>query len=406
MALKYRIRRPVGPLKTTVELPSSKSVSNRALMMASLIGDLSLVKNLSDGDDTRVMHQLLRDKPHTMDCGAGGTTLRFLLAWAAVQEGEEHVITGIPRLMERPHDDLVQALCTLGADITRVPEGFRVRGKRMKGGHVHFDSPISSQYLSAILLISPRLENGLDLRWTGTRLSEPFVGMTLKMLSHFGIFPRLEMDGVRVNPGAYQPVEYVVPPDWSSAAFWFEQVALDAGAEVFLPGLDSETLQGDREAIRLWAPWVHAEFETNGLRLSHRKDPDLWPSDPVVLKHVPDLFQPLAFTLAGRSASATLSGLDNLVVKETDRLKAVSEVLTTLGCTTSYKGGTFSMAGAITNTTPLPFDPNIDHRMALSIAPLALVLPEVTIHDPGVVDKSYPRYWNDLRKAGYSVTES
>lgn len=403
MVPKFEIRRPDGPLKTTVELPRSKSVSNRALIMASLIGDLHLVKNLSDGDDTRVMHGLLRDRPYTMDCGAGGTTLRFLLAWASVQEGEEHVITGIPRLMERPHDDLVQALCTLGADIERIPEGFRVRGKRMKGGHVHFDSPISSQYLSAILLVAPRFENGLDLRWTGTRLSEPFVSMTLKMLSHFGVFPRLEMDGVRVDPGAYQHRTYVVPPDWSSAAFWFEQVALDPGSEVFLPRLDNETLQGDREALRLWAPWVHAEFEPDGLRLSHRSDPEPWPSDPVDLKHVPDLFQPLAFTLAARSATATLTGLDNLVVKETDRLKAVAEVLSILGCTSSYKGGTFSMAGAITNTTPLPFDPNIDHRMALAIAPLALVLPKVAIHDPGVVDKSYPRYWDDLRNAGYHV---
>lgn len=404
MVPMFEIRRPEGPISVSVQLPSSKSVSNRALIMASLIGDLDLVKNLSDGDDTRVMDALLREKPHTMDCGAGGTTFRFLLAWAAVQEGEEHLITGIPRLLERPHGDLVEALRTLGADIKQVANGFMVRGKRMKGGPVHFDSPISSQYLSALLLIAPCFENGLDLRWTGTRLSEPFVSMTLKMLSHFGVFPRLEMDGVRVDPGTYQKVDYVVPPDWSSAAFWFEQVALDPGAEVFLSGLDSETLQGDREAIRLWNHWVNAEFEKGGLRLSHRTDPEPWPAEPVNMKHIPDLFQPLAFTLAGRSATATLTGLDNLVVKETDRLKAVSEVLTILGCTTSYKGGTFSMAGAIMNTDPLPFEPNIDHRMALSIAPLALVLPSVSIHDPHVVDKSYPRFWDDLRKAGYSIS--
>ncbi len=405
MAYMFDIRRPAGPLNTTVQLPRSKSVSNRALIMASLIGDLGLVKNLSDGDDTRVMHELLRDRPRIMDCGAGGTTFRFLLAWASVQEGEEHVVTGIPRLLERPHDDLVAALRTLGADIERLPNGFRVRGKRMKGGRVHFDSPISSQYLSALVLIAPRLEEGLLLQWTGTRLSEPFVSMTLKMLSHFGVFPRLEMDGVRVDPAAYQKAEYIVPPDWSSAAFWFEQVALDPGSEVFLPGLDEETLQGDREALRLWAPWVCAEFEAEGLRIRHRTDPEPWPADAVDMKHVPDLFQPLAFTLAGRSATATLTGLDNLVVKETDRLKAVSEVLQTLGCTTSYQGGTFSMGGAITNTSPLPFDPNIDHRMALSIAPLALVLPQVTIHDPGVVNKSYPTYWDDLRKAGYAIVD-
>ena len=131
--------------------------------MASLIGDLDLVQNLSEGDDTRVLHQLLRDRPHTMDCGAGGTTLRFLLAWASVQEGEEHVITGISRLLERPHEDLVNALITLGADIQELPNGFKIKGKKLKGGKVHFDSPISSQYLSALVLIAPMMEEGLSL---------------------------------------------------------------------------------------------------------------------------------------------------------------------------------------------------------------------------------------------------
>lgn len=155
------ISRPSHPLHATVDLPRSKSVSNRALIIASLLGDLSLVSDLSDGDDTRVMFELLRDRPPTMDCGAGGTTFRFLLAWASVQAGEEYFLTGIPRLLQRPHDDLVVALRTLGADIEQVPEGYRVRGRKLQGGHVHFDSPISSQYLSALVLIAPMLEKGL-----------------------------------------------------------------------------------------------------------------------------------------------------------------------------------------------------------------------------------------------------
>jgi 3-phosphoshikimate 1-carboxyvinyltransferase len=371
--------------------------------MASLIGDLDLVRSISDGDDTRILHGLLRDRPYTMDCGAGGTTLRFLLAWAAVQDGEEHVITGIPRLLERPHDDLVDALRTLGADIDRVPQGFRVRGRRMKGGAVHFDSPISSQYLSALVLIAPCLEEGLDLRWTGTRLSEPFVSMTLKMLAHFGVLPALSLDGVQVPPGRYLAKPYTVPPDWSSAAFWFEQVALDPGAEVYLPGLFNETLQGDREALRLWAPWVRAVEEDGGLRLHHREDAGTWTREPVDMKHVPDLFQPLAFTLAGRGQTAVLTGLDNLVVKETDRLQAVGDVLTALGCTAGHRGGTFILGGAITDRSARSFDPDIDHRMALSMAPLALLLEAVTLRDPDVVNKSYPTYWDDLQRAGYTM---
>ncbi|TXI75690.1 MAG: 3-phosphoshikimate 1-carboxyvinyltransferase [Flavobacteriales bacterium] len=398
------VRRPSHPLRATIALPRSKSVSNRALIIASLLGDLSLVSDLSDGDDTRVMRDLLRERPHVMDCGAGGTTLRFLLAWAAVQEGEEHVITGIPRLLQRPHDDLVMALKTLGADIEKVPQGFRVRGRRMKGGYVHFDSPISSQYLSALVLIAPCLEKGLDLKWTGTRLSEPFVSMTLKMLDHFGVRPSLTMDGVVVPPGRYTRVPYTVPPDWSSAAFWFEQVALDSGAEVLLKGLEMDTLQGDREAAQLWSPWVQRTATPTGMRLQHRAQPGAWPDDPVNLQHVPDLFQPLAFTLAGRGLKAAMVGLDNLVVKETNRLRAVGDALNALGCTAGHRAGTFIQGGRITHKGPFTLDPDIDHRMALAVAPLALLLESVTITDPDVVDKSYPGYWDDLRKAGYTLS--
>lgn len=403
-ASSVTITRPAGPLQATIDLPRSKSISNRALIIASLLGDLHLVRQLSDGDDTRVMYALLRDRAARMDCGAGGTTLRFLLAWAAVQEGEERLITGIPRLLQRPHDDLVNALIELGADITRTDEGFRVRGRRMAGGVAHFDSPISSQYLSALLLIAPCLENGLVLRWTGTRLSEPFVAMTLGMLAHFGVYPALGMDGVRVQPGPYRRVPFVVPPDWSSAAFWYEQVALCPASDVLLRGLGNDTLQGDREAIRLWEPWVDTHITDEGVRITHRPQALPWTDEPVDMKHVPDLFQPLAFTLAGRGAPATLTGLHNLRVKETDRLHAVAGALGQLGVEAAHHDGTFALRGAVTAKDAMDFAPDIDHRMALSIAPLALLLPQVTIHDHRVVDKSYPSYWDDLRRAGYTVT--
>lgn len=403
MPAERTIRRPAAPLRATIRLPRSKSVSNRALVIASLLGDLSLVTGLSDGDDTRVMHDLLLRRPRGMDCGAGGTTFRFLLAWASVQEGEEHLLTGIPRLLERPHDDLVVALRTLGADIEQTPEGYRVRGRRMKGGQVHFDSPISSQYLSALLLVAPCFEEGLDLKWTGTRLSEPFVGMTLKMLDHFGVRPSLTLDGVQVPPGRYRPAPYEVPPDWSSAAFWYEMVALDPGSSVLLAGLHRDTLQGDREAANLWAPWVRTADGPDGLLITHRTDAATWPDTPVDMRHVPDLFQPLAFTLAARGAKAALTGLDNLVVKETDRLQAVGEALKALGCTAGHRGGTFVQGGTITRREAFTLHPDIDHRMALSVAPLALVLERVTVHEPDVVNKSYPGFWEDLRRAGFEV---
>jgi 3-phosphoshikimate 1-carboxyvinyltransferase len=398
-----RIQRPSTPLNATVRLPRSKSAANRALIIASLLGDLGLVHDPGEGDDTRILLEHLKGQGPVMHCGAGATTFRFLLAWACCREGEEHLITGTERLLERPHEDLVRALRTLGADVERVPEGYRVRGRRLQGGQVHFDSPISSQYLSALLLIAPVMERGLSMRWTGTRLSEPYVHMTLKVMAHFGVYPFMELDGVRVPPADYRPAPYTVPADWSGAAFWYEAVALSPGGSVFLQGLEDDTLQGDRQARQLFAPWVDTAFTENGALLTHRTASSPWSQDPIDLRHYPDLFQPLVCACAGRGQEARFTGLDNLRVKETDRLAAVANALGALGCRTVAEGGDFHIAGkAIPVGVPF-FDPQGDHRMALALAPLALVLGTLTISDPDVVNKSYPGFWQDLKGAGFQV---
>ncbi len=398
-----RIQRPSIPLNATVRLPRSKSAANRALIIASLLGDLDLVHDPGDGDDTRILLEHLKGRGAVMHCGAGATTFRFLLAWACCREGEERLITGTERLLERPHEDLVRALRTLGADVERVPEGYRVRGRRLQGGEVHFDSPISSQYLSALLLIAPVMERGLSMRWTGTRLSEPYVHMTLKVMAHFGVYPFMELDGVRVPPADYRPAPYTVPADWSGAAFWYEAVAMSPGGSVFLQGLEDDTLQGDRQARQFFAPWVDTAFTAEGALLTHRAAGSPWPLDPIDLRHYPDLFQPLVCACAGRGQEARFTGLDNLRVKETDRLAAVANALGALGCRTVAEGGAFHIAGkAIPVGVPF-FDPQGDHRMALALAPLALVLGALTISDPDVVNKSYPGFWQDLRTAGFLV---
>ena len=399
---------PTGPIRATVSLPRSKSISNRALVMASLSGDPDMVTGLSDGDDTRVLLRLLRDRPRVMHCGAGGTTFRFLLAWASVQEGEEHIITGTPRLLERPHDGLVDALRALGAAIDQVPEGFRVRGRRMPGGEVRFDSPISSQYISALLMVAPCMEQGLRLRWTGTRLSEPFVHMTLRMLVHFGVSPVTESDGLYVPPGGHVPAPLTVPPDWSAAAFWYELVAVSPGAEVLLEGLGDDGLQGDREASRLWSPWVGTTFMDEGAGLGSpvTMDPRARvPGRYLDLKHVPDLFQPLAFTFAALGQGVEFVGVQNLAVKETDRLQAVHRALAMLGRTSTIVQGTFALSAAQgpLSRSNVPFDPSLDHRMAMSLAPLSVVLGSIAIRDPGVVDKSYPAFWDHLAQAGFTL---
>ena len=202
MHARVTVTKPERPIHVAIDLPRSKSIANRALILASLVGDLSLVQNMGDADDTRILYGLLRDRPHVMLCGLGGTTFRFLLAWASVQEGEEHIIAGDARLLERPHGMLVDALRALGADIEKVETGFRIRGRRMKGGEISLDTPMSSQFVSALWLIAPCMEKGLALRWAGLRLSEPYVRMTMKCLEHFNVLPALADAGIRVQRSA------------------------------------------------------------------------------------------------------------------------------------------------------------------------------------------------------------
>jgi 3-phosphoshikimate 1-carboxyvinyltransferase len=395
------IRRPEGPIGGRITLPRSKSLANRALILAALADDLAGVKDPGEADDVRILRELLTGRPDVMHCGDGATTFRFLLAWACVQEGEEHWVTGSSRLLERPHGVLVDALASLGADISRAPQGYRVRGRRMRGGLIAMDSPVSSQYLSALLLVGCRFEEGLRLKWTGLRLSLPYVRMALKTLAHFGIPAHIDNDIIEVPPSRPKAVSFVVPRDWSAAAFWMEAMALADSGEVELPGLHTGSWQGDERSMDLWSPFVSAQEREDGVLLR---------TGTVVKTHryfdlidTPDLFQPLAFTCAGRGIAATFSGLHNLSLKETDRLQAMAQALRELGCAASYDQDIFTLAGPTDMRSPRPFDPQGDHRMAMGLAPLALVLGEVAILHPEVVAKSYPHYWEDLRRAGFQL---
>ena len=402
MPHRVTIRRPEGPPRGTIALPPSKSVANRALILAALAGDLQCVKHFGEADDTRILHELLRDRPMEMHCGDGGTTFRFLLAWACVQEGEEHLITGNPRLLQRPHAPLVNALRALGADVLEEANGFRVRGKKMRGGTVTLDSPESSQFISALLLVAPCFTEGLELQWTGLRLSEPYVRMSLEVLRAFGAHTSEEDVAIRVEAGPLTPVERRIPADWSAAAFWFEVAALAPKAKLVIKRLSYAGMQGDVAALALFLPCTYYALLDEELMLRGRNG-DLPASYHADLTNTPDLFHPLAFTLAGLGIGAQLTGLHNLPLKETDRLKAVATALRTLGCSAEYDGGTFKLRGEITNLRPPPFDPQGDHRMAMALAPLALVCNAITILHPEVVNKSYPGFWEELQKAGFSV---
>lgn len=397
------VRRPEAPIRATIALPRSKSVANRALVLAALAGDIGCVENAGDADDTRILLRLLKGRPRLMHCGEGGTTFRFLLAWACVQEGQEHVLTGAKRLLERPHEALVQALRELGADITRTTEGYQVRGERMSGGAITIDSPISSQFISALLLVAPTFTEGLKLTWTGRRLSEPYVQMTLEALAHFGVRAQVIDDTIHVPCMELRPAPIEIPRDWSAAAFWFQITALAEDAEVMLEGLRADGWQGDERILELMRDRVHARAGEEGLHLS--KAPGNVESIHFELGDTPDLFQPLAFTWVNFDARTAFSGLHNLPLKETDRIAAVADALGHLGVSTSFNDGVFRILphGPLKSARGHSFGTSNDHRMAMALAPLALVLGEITLLDPDVVDKSYPGFWEDLRKAGFTV---
>ena len=396
---------PERRIRAAVRLPRSKSVANRALVAAALAGDLGAVPEPGDADDTRLLHGLLRERPAVMRCGLGGTTLRFALAWAAVQEAEERLVTGDRALLERPHAPLVKALTDLGAQVNGLANGFHVVGRRLRGGTVTFDSPASSQYLSALMLVGPLMEDGLCIRWQGTQLSRPYVEMTARVMRHFGAVVEVGGTHIRVMPGGYGPKPFAVPRDWSAAAFWFQVVALARDAEVLLEGLVDDGLQGDAAAVLLWQDHVNTTVTPAGLLLRSRRWTD-GPEPVVDLTATPDLFQPLALTHAGLGSAITITGLHNLHLKESDRVAAVEAALQVLERPAHRSGAeTLRIERSVKLRAPGAhvFDPRGDHRMAMALAPLAMVAGPVRIQDPGVVGKSYPGFWDDLRAAGFRV---
>lgn len=403
------VRRPKAPIRAVIDLPRSKSISNRALICAALAGDLTCVKDLSHADDTRILHDLLTERPRVMHCGLGGTTFRFLLAWAAVQEEEEHVITGEARLLERPHDDLLRALRSLGGGIERTIEGYRVRGRKSEGGEVVLDSPISSQFISALMMIAPMMREGLRIAWKGRRLSEPYVHMTAKVMAHFGAQVDERVDRIVIAPGSYRANALTVPPDWSAAAFWYEIAMLSPGAVIELKGLGRDGLQADARIHEFTEEWVRTEMDQEGTRVTgierKRRDEDAVHGSSMDVKGTPDLFQPLAFGLSGLGIRCGFKGLDTLAHKESDRLNDTIAALKRMRVTSERLGEWIRFTGK-PEIPEAPFDPRGDHRMAMALAPLALVCDAITILDPDVVSKSYPKYWEDLDRAGFRIGRS
>ena len=402
-----------------ISLPSSKSISNRVLIINSLSGNNQLPENVSDCDDTNVMVHWLSSRPDTIDIGAAGTAMRFSTALLAVSEGE-HVITGSARMKKRPISVLVDALRDIGASIDYVDnEGFpplRIRGSRsMTGGDVTLQGNVSSQYISALLMIGPYLQDGLTLHLTGEIISRPYIDMTISLMQEFGAdVAWTDNRTIRVGKGAYTKQNYVVEADWSASSYWYEMLALNSEpASVFLPHLLPESLQGDSAVADIFENLgVSTDFivDADGhscARLSKTDEPvDFLAYD---FSSQPDLAQTVTVACCMMNIPFHFTGLSTLRIKETDRLEALKTELGKLGFDIRIKDDSELLWDgkrrilSASDLDAISIDTYDDHRMAMAFAPCALKINTLHINNPEVVSKSYPHFWNDLQTAGFDI---
>ena len=406
---KIRISAP-DKIATSIQLPSSKSICNRALIIWALSKGCKSIDNLSDCDDTRVMVRALENMPDTIDIMAAGTAMRFLTAFLSVTEGE-HTITGTERMRQRPIKILVDALRSIGADIEYTEnEGFpplKIKGTRLEGKEITLPGDVSSQYISALMMIGPILKNGLKLKLKGNIISRPYINLTIEIMKEFGGKAEWEKDNVIViHPQNYKPVPYYVESDWSAASYWYEIAALSEDACIELPGLFEKSFQGDSKVAELFEQLgVKTEYADKHITLS--KSRNITERMEYDFVNQPDLAQTFVVTCCMLEIPFRFSGLQSLKIKETDRMAALMNEMKKLGYVISESEGSvleWNGERCESETTPA-IDTYEDHRMAMAFAPAALKLKNIRINNPQVVSKSYPGFWNDLTKAGFNIME-
>ena len=396
---------PTGILKGEIHLTASKSESNRALIIQALCDDAFEIDNLSISNDTVVLQQLLNSDENELSVNLAGTAMRFLTAYLSIQK-QEVVLTGAQRMKERPIKVLVDALKQLGAEIYyEEKEGYpplKISGKKLSGDQVIIEGGISSQYISALLMIAPTLEHGLIIEFEGEIISKPYINMTIEMMHYFGTNVQWEENSIVVKPGNYKANNFKVEADWSAASYWYSMVALAKEADITLFGLKGESLQGDSVVQEIYKSLgVVTELVDGGIRLT--KNPEFKAKNlEVDFINCPDIAQTVAVTCAALNVNAKLIGLKTLRIKETDRIAALHTELKKLGFSVEVDNDDIIINTI--NSAPFQFNEFVetyeDHRMAMAFAPIALQN-IVTIEDKNVVAKSYPDFWRDLEGVGY-----
>ena len=394
----------INPLKLAIT--GSKSETNRLLLLQALYPNLSL-ENTSNSDDSEVMINALKSNSDTIDVHHAGTAMRFLTAFFAIQENRNVIITGSNRMKERPIKILVDALCQLGADISYLEnEGYppiKIKGKKLTQSKVTLAADVSSQYISALLLIAAKLENGLHLTLEGQITSVPYINMSLGLLQGVGIETTFVNNVISVKPTASIATQRViVESDWSSASYFYSIIALsDVGTQITLSNYKKNSLQGDSALSEIYKNFgVITDFQHNQIVLTKQTlNPEPLTLD---LNNTPDIAQTIAVTAFGLGMACHLTGLHTLKIKETDRLEALKIELSKLGANITVSNESLKLEASKLIHSDIKIKTYQDHRMAMAFAPLALKVP-IIIQDADVVSKSYPDFWSDLNSIGFDI---
>lgn len=397
LTLKHSTKNP----KAHIQICGSKSESNRLLIINALYDQAIALHNLSDAQDTDLLLRALNSKESQIDIHHAGTAMRFLTAFFAIQDQRNVILTGSERMKQRPIGILVDALRSLGASITYLEkEGFpplKIHGKKLTKNHVRLDAHVSSQFITALLLIAPKLENGLKIELIGKITSLPYLMMTISMMKSLGFEIDFQENIIQIQPKSkLDKQSFTIESDWSSASYFYSIAALSENPEIQLSAYKSDSLQGDAELQNIYKTYfgIQTQFQGNSIRLT--KDSNFkFQAFHLDLNSTPDIAQTIAVTCAGLNLKCKLTGLETLKNKETDRLVALQNELQKVGTKTIITEDSLEIVD-FENASKLPqIETYNDHRMAMAFAPLYKKM-DLEILNPSVVEKSYPQFWEDL----------
>lgn len=389
------------------QLPSSKSISNRVLILKALAGNPTTLSNLSSARDTRLMEALVSSNDHVIDVMDAGTTMRFLTSYFSVT-GKKKLITGTDRMKQRPIGLLVDALRKIGAEVIyKGVEGFppieTLGFSNQKTDQIEIPGNVSSQYISALMMVAPSLPKGLHIKLTGAVGSVPYIKMTAALMEDFGADVKMDLskNEIIVKNAGYKPSNVTVEADWSAASYWFSFVGLAEKAEITLNNVTKESLQGDRAIVGIMDQLgVKSEFQDSTLKLSKAQSKKHLDYD---FKDCPDLAQTVIPFCAANGITCDLKGLESLPIKETDRIAALQNEIKKIGAElTEPSKGNWKVTPGKISTCPIKIQTYHDHRMAMGFAPWA-TLTDLEIEAPEVVNKSYPGFWEDVKSVGIKV---